>query len=236
MELDLFFGALSSAAETAVLSGANRLAVFSTNGAWEVLAFADAQEIAPDRWRLQTLLRGLAGTEDAMVAGAAAGAAVVFLDESVVRGHFGRGARHPVQLAGRITWIRRWTRRDACRSAVGCGPRRRLLRFTRGHGGPRPVVRLTWVRRSRMGADDWDASEIALEPDERYRLEILAGGTVLRAVETSQPLYDYAGADELSDFGMPQGSLSVRLRQMGRAVPQGTALTTDVIVQQEGDA
>lgn len=237
VELDLFFGALSSAAETAVLSGANRLAVFSANGAWEVLAFADAQEIAPDRWRLQTLLRGLAGTEDAMVAGAAAGAAVVFLDESVV----------PMGISAEERGIRfNWLVESLGSSGGRAGP----LPFGGGLRAETPLapvhararrttagVRLTWVRRSRMGADDWDASEIALdEPNERYRLEILGGGTVLRAVETSKPLYDYAGADELSDFGMPQGSLSIRLRQMGRAVPQGTALTANVIVQQEGDA
>ena len=45
------------------------------NGAWEVLQFAAApRKSRAGRWRLSGLLRGLAGTEDAMAAGAPAGA------------------------------------------------------------------------------------------------------------------------------------------------------------------
>ncbi|MGE6743510.1 baseplate multidomain protein megatron [Allorhizobium pseudoryzae] len=237
VELDLFFGSLSSVSETAVLSGANRLAVLAANGGWEVLAFAGAEEIAPGRWRLKTLLRGLAGTEDAMAAGAVAGAAVVLLDEGAVPMGISADERG---LA--FNWLVESLGSGSGRS----GP----FRFAGGMRAETPLapvhararrslsgVRLSWVRRSRAGADDWEASEIALdEPEERYRLEILSGGAVRRVAETSQPIFDYAAGEEISDFGVPQGQLSIRLRQMGRAVPLGTALTVDVIVQQEGDA
>ncbi|MFP3802243.1 hypothetical protein, partial [Paraburkholderia sp. SIMBA_027] len=70
------------------------------NGSWEVLAFQQAEEIAAGRWRLSGLLRGLAGSEDAMGAGAEAGASIVVLDEAVV----------PLGLGGdemglRLNWI-----------------------------------------------------------------------------------------------------------------------------------
>ncbi len=81
--VDLAYGELSSAAEISVLNGANRLAVRSLSGVWEILSFLQAEEIAAGRWRLGGLLRGLAGTEDAMASGSPEGAAVVLLDEAV---------------------------------------------------------------------------------------------------------------------------------------------------------
>ncbi|NSY95012.1 baseplate multidomain protein megatron [Agrobacterium tumefaciens] len=80
--VDLPFGEVSSAGELPVLNGENRLAIKAANGVWEIVAFAKAEEIAPSRWRLSALLRGLAGTEDALAAGAPKGAPVVVLDAS----------------------------------------------------------------------------------------------------------------------------------------------------------
>ena len=84
------------------------------------------------------------------------------------------------------------------------------------------AIEIGWVRRGRIDADDWEAADIPLDEDfERYRLEILDGSSVRRAVEVTQPSYRYAGADELSDFGAAQQSLSIRVRQLGRKVPLG---------------
>ncbi len=69
IEADFLFASLSSADRPAVLNGANRLAVRAGNGAFEIIGFASAEETAPGHWRLTNLLRGLAGTEDAMQAG-----------------------------------------------------------------------------------------------------------------------------------------------------------------------
>ncbi|WP_224761288.1 GTA baseplate fiber-binding domain-containing protein [Brevundimonas aurantiaca] len=54
-----------SAAETAVLGGANTLAI-QTAGGWEVAQYRSATLIAPDVWRLTGLLRGQQGTEAEM--------------------------------------------------------------------------------------------------------------------------------------------------------------------------
>lgn len=83
LELDLPYGGLASAPATSVMNGANLMALLSVNGAWEVLAFREAEEVESGRWALHGLLRALAGTEDAMLSGAAVGSAVVLLDEAV---------------------------------------------------------------------------------------------------------------------------------------------------------
>lgn len=71
-------------------------------------------------------------------------------------------------------------------------------------------------------ADGWDASDIPLdEPFELYRVEVLDSGTVRRAVEVPEPFWLYPAGDELTDFPQLRDHISVRVRQLGRAVPLG---------------
>jgi hypothetical protein len=230
IELDLYFGGLSSASQQDVLNGANRLAVRAENGVWEVIGFASAVEIAVGRWRLTDLLRGLSGTEDGMASGALTGAAVVVLDEAVV----------PLGLNGderglSLNWL--------VESAASAGGRAGPFAFAGGMRAQTPLapahvrgsrvangdVSLTWVRRGRLQADDWDAADIPLdEPDERYRLEVLDGEDVRRSLEVAGPAFTYAAADEISDFGSPRQQIRLRIRQMGRSVPLGIATTLAV--------
>lgn len=70
---------------SAVLAGANAVAVQGANGEWEILQFLTAEPVGPDVWTLSGLLRGQAGSDPAMAALTLAGAAVVVLDEVLVR-------------------------------------------------------------------------------------------------------------------------------------------------------
>jgi hypothetical protein len=63
----------------ALLGGANRLLVGG-----EVLQFAQAEALSPNRWRLSGLLRGRGGTEAAASAGHASGDDVVLIDDALV--------------------------------------------------------------------------------------------------------------------------------------------------------
>ncbi len=223
--LDLTYGSFASASTLAVLNGANRLAVRSASGAWEVIGFAGAEEIASGRWRLTRLLRGLGGSEDAMAAGAAAGARVIALDAAVppvglASDEAGRPLSYVAEAVGMTT------------APAGpfsfAGGRRALTPLAPVHLAGRRLVdgsiEITWVRRGRIDADDWEAAEIPLdEAEERYRLEILDGGAVKRTVETVVPRHAYAAADEIGDFGGPVASLAVRVRQLGRRVVGGIA-------------
>jgi hypothetical protein len=59
------------------------------------------------------------------------------------------------------------------------------------------------------------------EDSERYALDILSGPTVVRSIIVAAPMAFYASADELSDFGAPQSSLSVRVAQLSTTVGRG---------------
>lgn len=224
MELELFFGGLASAAAATVLGGENRLAVRAQSGVWEILSFVQAQEVYNNRWRLETLLRGLAGTEDAMAAGSGAGAPVVILDAAVVP--LGLSAE---ERGRRMNWI--------AEGAAAAGKHLGPIAFSGGLRAETPLapvhlratrragaIQCSWVRRGRIEGDDWDAAEILLdEPEERYRVEVLKGTQVKRTVEVTEPRLVYTAADELADFGAPQAALGFRVRQIGRAVPLGLA-------------
>jgi hypothetical protein len=83
-------------------------------------------------------------------------------------------------------------------------------------------VRISWIRRARRDGDAWEPVEIPVGEDtERYELDILEGGTVLRTLPVSAPEALYAAALELADFGAQQSALSVRVAQLGTTIGRG---------------
>ncbi|WP_449224053.1 GTA baseplate fiber-binding domain-containing protein [Aliirhizobium smilacinae] len=181
LELDLHFGGLSSADELAVLSGENRIAVRAQNDVWEIIGFLSAEEVAPKRWWLSGLMRGLSGTQDATAAGALARSVCVVLDDSIV----------PLGLGGEergrsLNWLAEslGSNGDRVGPHVFAGGERAEtpmapvhLRAERRSDGD---IAIGWTRRGRIDADGWEASDIPLdEPQERYRLDLMAGGAVV---------------------------------------------------------
>ncbi len=232
LDVDLLDGALGSASAAQVLNGANAAVLRSASGAWEVIQFEQAEEIEPGRWRLSRLLRGQLGTDDAMRAGAPPGAVFVLLNAAV----------RPVGLrANEIGLALNW-RVGAADTAftdanfltlTGEGGLRSRLPWSPAHLraaiAPTGDIVLTWVRRSRLGADDWEPMEIPLdEPVESYRVEVLdAAGAVVRSLVLPTPGWIYVAADRESDFGALPHVFDLRVRQIG-ASGDGVAATSRV--------
>lgn len=216
--VDLIGGAFASASRLAVLSGTNRLAVRAAHGGWEVLGFAEAEEVATGRFRLTGLLRGLGGTEDATAAGAVVGTEVVLLDEAVRSlglSNADRGAAQNwiLEPMGLVTELSGpFVFDGGLRAETPLSPvHARVVRLVSGD------LHISWIRRSRIEADAWADGEVPLdEAEERYRLEIMNGSAVARTVEVGEAEFTYAAADELADFGVSQTVLGLRLRQLGR--------------------
>ncbi len=211
-------GVLASAGEAAVLNGANALAVVCANGEWEVIQYLNAELVSTGTYVLSGLLRGQAGTEGAMQAGAEAGASVVVLDRDLARANVAQSERGLP-----LVW----------RAAPAGGPAGGLamteVGFTWQALALRPfspcrltmepltdgTLRFTWVRRTRVGGDPWTVGDVPLsEASEAYRLEILSGSTVIRTLATSSPTVDYPASQQLADFpaGLPH-PLTIQVRQ-----------------------
>jgi hypothetical protein len=201
VEIALVGGHLAAVDFEAALAGANRIAVETDAGEWEVLGFAGAELVSPGRYRLTDLLRGLGGS-DVAIGPAAAGRRLVVLDGSV--------AVLPVEpdwLDGTLALRAFAGRHDATGTGfaaeISVGPVLPLspvhLRAVRGAGGD---VALSWVRRSRADAGAWAALEVPLEHQpEAYRVTVLSGAAPVRTIEVSAPAALYTAAEQAADFG-----------------------------------
>jgi len=224
----LYGGALASASDLRVLSGANAAAVQRPDGAWEILQFANAVLTDERTYELSRLLRGELGSEGAIGDPLPAGAPFVVLDPHVTpiaRGveTIGRRMRLRVVAANRDHGDPSAVEIDLRPGALSLQPLAPVhLRAQRESGG----VRFTWRTRRRALAGVTFAARADLnEASEAYELEILSGALVVRTLSATTPSVLYAAGDETLDFGSAQSSFEVRLYQMSAAVGRGLPAT-----------
>ena len=176
---------LVSRTESEVRAGANALAVRGAAGDWEVLQFLRAEPLGDGVFEISGLLRGQLGTELAM--GAGAGAAVVLLDDALVRCGVALSERGAPLLwraapaggpagGAAATDVSHTWRGAAWRPWTPTGFRARRVPG---------ALRLSWIRRARLHGDVWDGEIPLGEAVERYRLDVFegeaSGGHVVQA-------------------------------------------------------
>ena len=226
----LYGGALASASDLRVLSGANAAAVQRPDGAWEILQFANAVLTAERTYELSRLLRGELGSEGAIADPLAGGRAVRACSiRTSCRSR--AGSRRSAGACGCASSRRTAIMAIPARSRSSCAPGALAyqplapvhLRARREAGG----VRFTWrARRRGLAGVSFAARPDLGEASEAYELEILSGrfGRA-HARRATTPSALYAASDETLDFGGAQSSFSVRLYQMSAAVGRGLPAT-----------
>jgi len=84
-------------------------------------------------------------------------------------------------------------------------------------------IEISWIRRTRIDGDSWQAVEVPLgEVAERYEIDIISEGAVVRTISAPGPTALYAVAEQVADFGAPQPSVTVRVQQISAVVGRGT--------------
>jgi hypothetical protein len=110
----------------------------------------------------------------------------------------------------------------ASRSFIGEGLKPLSPAHVRGSRSAGDLA-ISWVRRTRMGGDSWDAVEVPLaEEAERYEVDILDGSTVKRTLATISPSATYTASQQTADFGAPQSSISLRAYQLSTVFGRGS--------------
>ncbi len=233
--VDILRGTLSSADELLVLAGANTLLVENQDGEWEVLQFATATPNGSRSYILSDLLRGQKGSEHAMRDPVPAGARVMLFNDAVKQPDIATS-----DLGLPLNWRAGPANEDigsakyVNQTVTMTGKGRRPL--APAHlGGVRNTGSgdwtISWVRRSRIGGDNFEAEEIPLgETAEAYKLEILSGpgGSVKRTVTPSVASYAYTAAMQTTDFGAVQYSFTARVSQ--KSSTYGYGIPTEALV------
>lgn len=92
-------------------------------------------------------------------------------------------------------------------------------------GGGRNAVGdliINWTRRTRIGGEWRDFVDCPLgEASERYEIDILHSGSVVRTISATSPTATYLASDQVTDFGSAQGSVSVNVYQISEIVGRG---------------
>lgn len=223
-EIEIAGGSLQSVSELSALAGNNTFAVQGSDGLWEVLTAADATLIGARRYRLSRLLRGLGGSEALAARTVPQGALVVGIDEALVTiaadlGDVGRS----------LSW------RVLPASAEAAGPAEVSFSTTPLGLALRPLfpvhakarrtaagVVISWIRRSRIAADNWELADPPLgEASEAYAITIHAAGIPKRTLRSTTPSLTYTTAQETADFGTSQTTLDIGLAQISEAIGAG---------------
>ncbi|MBE8219861.1 MAG: hypothetical protein HAW65_00940 [Alphaproteobacteria bacterium] len=193
LEVELYYGTLHNYPLLQILAGRNLLAMKTSKG-WEVLHFTSAELIGENHYRLSGFVRGIKGTQAYMDEPLATHAAFVLLDEAVsALENPHETLPHNICVSYGVSGLPQ----DSYVWQSGC--------FTHRRVGLRPLSPvhvkhikiagkhyISWIRRSRIQGDDFDAVEIPLgETREHYRLRIMAGGRELYRVETDTTQYHY---------------------------------------------
>jgi hypothetical protein len=224
-------GALSSAADAHVLAGRNRMAVRGADGAFEILAFANAELVGENTWRLSRLLRGMGGEEYLAARDAPAGALAVVLDEALVglgegQSALGLSRTYAVGPAALDYADKSYVRVSGVAGSLALRPyapvRAQARRSASG-------VEISFIRRTRLDGDAWEGLDAPLgEASESYAIDILAGDVVKRTLRSPTQALVYAAADELADFGARQAQLRLRIAQSSTIAGGGFELLADV--------
>lgn len=215
---------LSNRTDVAVLAGANAAAV-GVHGRWHMFQFANATLVSPGRYRLSRLLLGRRGTEhllsqvvpgDRFVLTSGSGVYRALLENSeigVERTYRAVTSGASFESADNFAFTGQG-------QALECFSPTYILGARDGSSN----LTITWLRRDRLGATLQDGVPTPMsEASEAYVVEIMNGVTVVRTISgLTAATATYSAANQTTDFGSPQASVSVRVYQVSAVVGRGT--------------
>ena len=209
-------GAISSASELAVMSGANVAAIGDGSAAnWEVFQFATATLVAPKTYDITLRLRGQAGSDGVVPAAWPVGSTFVLIN----------AALQQIDLPLSARGLSRYYRIGP--AAKGYDNPATVLRIHAFDGiglRPYPVAHLAvsgptggdlairWIRRTRTDGDSWQSPEVPLgEAAESYTVRVLQGTVIRREVTVVSPSWTYTSVQQTTDA--LSGSITIVVAQ-----------------------
>lgn len=233
VEVKLIHGALESLPETAVLQGGNvALVGDGTAGNWEVLQFASAELISEDSYEISHRLRGQAGSDGVQASEWPSGSWFVLLNGAVDQmelplASLGLEKTYRVGPAGYPVSDPIYT--EQVHQFQGNGMRPYAPVHLRADWNAAGDLSLSWIRRSRIGGDNWELPEIPLgEEVESYRVEVHSDGVLVHSEFTQTP--ELTLATSVMSPWSSGGFLEVRVAQISALYGAGAEARITVAV------
>lgn len=213
-------GAFASDTALNVLNGSNYVIVGS-----ELIQFQTAVQNPDGTWTLSNLLRGRRGTEWACSSHVAS-ELVLLVASGLVR------VPQPLAIVGQDRWYKGVTIGEdpATVTAVDVPLTGADLKpYAPCHiTGSRDIsgnLTINWIRRTRVGWLNLAQDPVPLSEDsEKYQLDVYNGLTLVRSITgLTSPTAGYSAAQQTTDFGSTQASVSLKLYQLSGEVGKGFA-------------
>ncbi|WP_449301381.1 GTA baseplate fiber-binding domain-containing protein [Paracoccus broussonetiae] len=219
LRLKLKGGDTGSVSETALLGGANLLAIGDGSAeGWELLQFRDAKLLGAGIWEISTRLRGQAGTDAFIPEVWAAESVVVLLDGAASQVDLPPSARNQ---------MRYWRIGPALRSPDD--PSYRALSGAYRGAGLRPWTpchlsvsgnRISWIRRTRIEGDGWEGPDVPLgEAREQYAARLVRNGAILLEAVLDAPQWNVPA--ESWNAAVSGGAFAVEIAQLSEVFGAG---------------
>lgn len=223
LRVKLVGGELSSASETAVLNGANAMAIGDGSGAnWEIFQFAVAQIVAPDTYELSTRLRGQLGTDGIMPSVWPVGSTVVLLDLALTQIDLASSSRglvrhYRIGAASRGFEDSNVIHRAEAFDGIGLRPYPVSHLRSEDQAGD---LQISWKRRTRIDGDTWQSPEVPLGEDvEAYQVRVLQASAVVAEYAVNQPQFLYTAA--MRSLDGVSGSFEISVAQLSSSFGPG---------------
>jgi len=234
LRVQVYGGQLASATKSAVLNGANAIAIGTgASDDWEIAQFTTATLVAPDTYELSGFLRGQLGTDSVGPQVWPEGSYAVLLNSAVEQISLDmsqRGLERHYRVGPSTLGYDDPSYDHSVHAFYGVGLRPLSPVHLRQLGGLGEAIAFTWIRRSRIDADSWENVTVPLgEEYEAYRVRVMSGANVVREVEVSSPHWTYSLADQTTDGAVLGFRLEVA--QISERYGPGPSRGLDILAQ-----
>lgn len=219
-------GSFESVSHDQMLLGTN-YAAYGVNGRWEIVRFQNADLQADGTYIISGFVRGERGTEWSTGLHAA-GDFFILLDDpdnafiGMTAGSISAESLYRPVTSGStvddaidVNFTYRGVNLECLSPVYAKGSRDGSSNFTG-----------TFTRRSRLSGSWW-ANGIQSpvgESSESYEVDVMSGSTVKRTIAVTSPSFTYSAANQTTDFGSAQSSITFRIYQLSELVGRGYPL------------
>lgn len=226
LRVDMIAGELESITESQMLEGGN-MALYGADGRWEVIRFQNATLQTDGSYILTKFVRGDKGTEWATGLHVAGDVLVMAADPD------NAFVGSPVESIGLQRTYRAVTSGASIDTAADLSLTYRGVNlkplspaYPFGSRNSSSDLAVSFTRRSRFSSSWWITGVPAPvgEASEAYQVDVMSGSTVKRTISITSPSFTYTAADQTTDFGSPQTSITLRIYQVSATVGRGYPL------------